>query len=130
MPVRCTIDHDRRFVHVEAKGPVTIDDVLGYFDRLVVENAMPYPKLFDASLAEANLSDQDMMTLGARVSAYALHDPRGPLALVGKDEQIVNFLKRFMNLGLASRPAMLFRRVEDARKWLDRIALEERRPRT
>lgn len=127
MPIRCKIDHDRRFVHVEATGPVTLDDVLAYFDRLVVENAMPYPKLFDATAAQADLSDNDIMTMGARVSAYALHDPRGPLALVAKDEHIVNFLRRFMNLGLARRPAMLFRRVEDARQWLDQMAIEDGR---
>lgn len=125
MPIVCKIDHDRRFVHVEARGLVTIDDVFAYFDRLVVENAMPYPKLFDATAAQADLSDDDIMTMGARVSAYALHDPRGPLALVAKDEQIVNFLRRFMNLGLARRPAMLFRRIEDARRWLDQIARED-----
>lgn len=125
MPIVCKIDHDRRFVHVEAEGLVTIDDVLAYFDTLVVENAMPYPKLFDASAAQAELSDDDIMTMGARVSAYALHDPRGPLALVAKDEHIVNFLRRFMNLGLARRPAMLFRRIEDARRWLEQIAIED-----
>ena len=125
MPIRCTIDHDKHFVHVEATGLVTLDDVLGYFDRLVVENAMPYPKLFDASRATAELSDADVMVLGARVSAYSLHDPRGPLALVAQNERIVELLRRFMNLGMARRPAMLFRRVEDARRWLDRIAIEE-----
>jgi hypothetical protein len=125
MPIRCTIDHDKRFVHVEATGPVTLDDVLAYFDRLVIENAMPYPKLFDASRATAELSDADVMVLGARVSAYSLHDPRGPLALVAQNERIVEFLRRFMNLGMARRPAMLFRRVDDARRWLDRIAIEE-----
>ena len=125
MPIVCKIDHEKRFVHVEAKGPVTIDDVLAYFDKLVIENAMPYPKLFDATAAQADLSDDDIMTMGARVSANALHDPRGPLALVAKDEHIVNFLRRFMNLGLARRPAMLFRRVQDAQRWLDEIAIED-----
>lgn len=125
MPIRCTIDHDKRFVHVEAKGVVTLDDILAYFDRLVVENAMSYPKLFDASGAVAELSDADVMIMGARVSAYALHDPRGPLALVAQNERIVEIMRRFMNLGMARRPAMLFRRVEDARRWLDRLAVED-----
>jgi hypothetical protein len=125
MPIHCMIHHDKRFVHVEATGPVTLDDVLAYFDRLVVENAMPYPKLFDATRAIAELSDADIMVLGARVSAYSLLDPRGPLALVAQNERIVQFLRRFMNLGMARRPARLFRRIEDARRWLDRIAIEE-----
>ena len=125
MPLNCTLDHDKHLVHVDATGPVALDDVLAYFDRLVVENATPYPKLFDASRATAELSDADVMVLGARVSAYSLHDPRGPLALVARNERTVEFLRRYMNLGMARRPAMLFRRVEDARRWLDRTAIEE-----
>ena len=42
---------------------------------------MPYPKLFDAREAEPELSDDDMI-LGARVSAYAVMEPRGPVAAV------------------------------------------------
>ena len=80
MPVRFTIDHDKRYVTVRATGVVLLDEVLDYFDALVTQNAMPYRKLFDAREAQPQLSDDDVMVLGARVSAYAAYDPRGPVA--------------------------------------------------
>jgi hypothetical protein len=121
MPITCTIDHGRRFVSVAAHGPVTLDDVLGYFDKLVVENAMPYPKLFDATNAEPVISDEDLMVLAARVSAYSIYDPRGPVAMVGGSTETKNILRRFMNLGRAPRAAMMFSRVRDARLWLQSL---------
>ena len=127
MPIRYTIDHAKRFVSVVAEGPVTLGDVLGYFDRLVIENAMPYPKLFDATNAEPQLSDEDMMVLGARVSAYAIYEPRGPIALVGGSTETKNVLRRFMNLGRAPRAAMMFSRVRDARSWLESLRDDEQK---
>jgi hypothetical protein len=118
MPLKVEIDHAKRFVTVTTYGRVVLQDILDYFDQMVVENASAYAKLFDASDVNPQLSDADMMVLGARVSAYAAFDPRGPLALVAHDPQARILMRRFMNLGLAQRPAMLFERVKDARVWL------------
>ena len=118
MPVEFQIDHDKRFVTVRAHGVVVLQEILDYFDALVVQDAMAYPKLFDAREAEPRLSDDEVMVLGARVSAYAAHDPRGPIAAV-TGAQANEVLQRFMNLGGAQRPMRLFRTVEDARAWLE-----------
>ena len=64
---------------------------------------------------------------GFGVGARGQESP-GPVALVAKDEQTVNFLRRLMNLDLARRPAMLFRRVDDARSLHDQIAIEDGLP--
>ena len=69
------IDHEKGFVTVRAHGPIVLQELLDYFDALVVQNAMGYPKLFDAREAIPRLSDDDVMELGARVSAYAAFDP-------------------------------------------------------
>lgn len=118
MPVQFEIDHAARFVTVRAHGVVRLAEILDYFDALVVQDAMPYPKLFDAREAEPDLSDDDVMTLGARVSAYAAMDPRGPVAAVAVTKQASAILQRFMNLGGAQRPMRLFTSVEEARAWL------------
>jgi hypothetical protein len=81
---------------------------------------MPYPKLFDAREAEPRLSDDDVMVLGARVSAYAAFDPRGPIAAVATNPKASEILQRFMNLGGAERPMRLFATVEEAMAWLGR----------
>jgi hypothetical protein len=99
VPLDIDIDHTRRVVHTKADGTIVLQQILDYFDRVVVENSLPYAKLFDASAAEFTLSDDDMMVLGARVSAYAAMEPRGPIALiVGSDDADV-LARRFANLG-------------------------------
>ncbi|MCW5737781.1 MAG: hypothetical protein KIS73_26915 [Enhydrobacter sp.] len=118
MPVEFEIDHTERFVQVKAYGVVRLPEILDYFDALVVQDAMPYPKLFDARTAEPDLTDDDVMTLGARVSAYAALEPRGPIAAVAVTKKAGDILQRFMNLGGAPRPMRLFASVEEARSWL------------
>ncbi|MBS0522467.1 MAG: hypothetical protein JSS04_02440 [Proteobacteria bacterium] len=92
---------------------------MDYFDALVVQDAMGYPKLFDAREAEPRLSDDDVMVLGARVSAYEVHDPRGPVAAVAMGREARAILQRFMNLGGTRRPMRLFESIEEARAWLE-----------
>ncbi len=122
MPLQYTIDHDRRLVEVTAQGAVVLQDILDYFDAVMVQNAMPYDKLFDAANGQFTLSDDDMMALGARVSAYAAADPRGPIAIVVGDDQTNLLAHRFANLGSAARPVKIFRHAADARRWLNSLS--------
>ena len=118
LAVEYRIDHGKGFVTVRAHGPVVLEELLDYFDALVVQNAMGYPKLFDAREAAPCLSDDDVMVLGARVSAYAAYEPRGPIAAVAMGKEASAILQRFMNLGGAERPMRLFGTIEEARRWL------------
>ncbi len=118
MPLRYAIDHAQRLVHVTAEGVVQLADILDYLDSVAVKEAMPYGKLFDASGGDLVLSDDDMMVLGARVSAYAEMEPRGPVALVVDSEKSNVLARRFANLGGAKRPAKVFRDAVEARLWL------------
>lgn len=118
MPLTFKIDHDRRFVQVDTEGVVTLDEVLVYYEGLVTGNAMSYPKLFDTSNSVISLSSEELMTLGAWVSAFAEHDPRGPIALLCTTEENENTLRRYMSLGRARRPIKLFKSRTRAMKWL------------
>ena len=118
MPVKFKIDHVRRFVDVEGRDEVTLRDLLGYLDALVTDNGMPYRKLVDFRDVMPRLSDDDVMVLGARVSAYAHLEPRGPIAIVSTNDLTDLFIRRFMNLGGARRPMRLFTSVDEARQWL------------
>lgn len=119
MPLKFTIDHEKRFVHVTAEGRVVLKDVEDYFDALMVQDAMPYPKLLDCTRAQFEATDDDMMTLGARVSAYAAVDPRGPICLVAVTDHEIDMLRRFSNLGGASRASKIVTTVDEGRQWLD-----------
>jgi len=118
VPVDFQIDRENQFVTVTMHGVVVLQEILDYFDALVVEDAMRYPKLIDTRQAQPQLSDDDVMVLGARVSAYAAYDPRGPIATVVTSRQTTEFLRRFMNLGGAERPMQIFTTMEEARAWL------------
>jgi hypothetical protein len=118
VPVDCEIDHASRFVRVSAHGVVLLQEILDYFDTLVVQDAMSYPKLFDARRAEPRLSDDDMMILGAFVSAYGAFDPRGPVGAVATSTPAVSIIRRFMNLSAPDRPMRLFSSIEAALDWL------------
>jgi len=118
MPLTFKIDHEKRFVSIHTEGVVTLDEILVYYEGIVVGDAMAYPKLFDASNSILQLSSEDLMTLGAWVSAFAQHDPRGPIALLCTTEENENTFRRYMNLGRARRPIKLFKSKTRAMKWL------------
>lgn len=103
---------------METEGVVHLTDILDYLDSVAVKEAMPYGKLFDTSGGDFMLSDDDMMVLGARVSAYAEMEPRGPVALVVASETANVLARRFANLGGARRPVKVFRDAGEARAWL------------
>ena len=118
MPLSYKIDHEKRFVSAKTSGVVSLDDILVYYEALVVQEAMSYHKLFDASEGDLQLSDDDLMTLGAWVSAFSQYDPRGPIAILCTTQQTENTMRRYMNLGGAKRPVKMFRSRTRAMKWL------------
>lgn len=119
MPIRWTISHEKRQVVAATTGVVTLKDVEDYLDALVVAEAMPYAKLFDASDVEPQASDHDVMMLGARMRAYVETLPGGPLAFVVTTQVAREFVDRYLNLTAASRPVNIFQTVGEARRWLD-----------
>ena len=119
MPIQFTIDHAKRFVRARAEGEIALTDIEAFSDAVMVENAMPYRKLFDGRLAIAKYDDNDVMMLGARMSAYANNlEPRGAVAFIAGSEAASDLAKRFLNLSKSSRPGKVFLEEEPARKWL------------
>lgn len=98
---------------------MTLKDVESYLDALVVADAMPYAKLFDASDVDPRGSDDDVMTLGARMRAYVATLTAGPLAIVVTTSAAREFVDRFLNLAAAPRPVKIFPTADEARRWLD-----------
>jgi hypothetical protein len=118
LPVEFEIDHQKRFIYARAHGPVVLQEILDYFDAVTLQEAAAYPKLFDAREMVPQLSDDDIMVLGARVSAYAAFDPRGAVAAVAETAEARDGVRRYMNFAGARRPMRLFNSVEEARAWL------------
>ena len=118
MPIVTTIDNAAQIVEVHGSGTLVLADFLECFDSIVVNDAMSYAKIFDAGDCSAELSDADMMELGACVSAYAAFEPRGPIAIVVAHDRGIAKARRFLNLGGAERPGRIFATKREARVWL------------
>ena len=119
MPIQWTISHPAKLVVAVCKGTITRQDIEGYLDAVVVSDGSAYRKIFDMTKAELELSDADMMELGARIRAYATLGPIGPLALVASSPQSYERARLFAALADAKRPLRIFRELHDARRWLD-----------
>lgn len=118
MPLEWKISHPDRMVEAVARGRFDLEDAERYFDDLMVSGALPYHKLFDASQASSFITGEDMMTLGARMSAYIQLGPLGPLAIVAPSPGLRQQARLFATLAPADRPLKIFNTVEAARKWL------------
>jgi hypothetical protein len=49
LPITWKISADERLVLARAEGLVTLKDIENYLDAIVMSDAQPYAKLFDAS---------------------------------------------------------------------------------
>jgi hypothetical protein len=119
VPISWTIDHDQRMLTAVCEGDVTLSDIEGYLDAVVVAGTMPYRKLFDGSRSGSRMSDEEMMLLGARIRAYHGDGKMGPLAIVVTTEHTHGLARLFGALAAADRPIKIFREVRAARRWLD-----------
>lgn len=119
MPLTWTISHQTKSVTAIAKDAVTLLDLQSYLDAVVVEDAMGYRKLFDASNGALTLNENEMMALGARIRAYAATAKMGPLALVATTPQAYDQARSYTALAGADRPMQIFRDLTTARKWLE-----------
>ena len=121
MPITFKIDHARRFVVARAEGQVTLDHIETFTDAVVVADAMPYRKLFDGRTAFGKYTDEEVMRLAARISAYASFERRGALAIVPAVAYF-ELASRFVNLGQSDRPVRVFLDVDMAERWLEEQA--------
>jgi hypothetical protein len=119
MPIRFTIDHAKRHVEARAEGETGLAHFEDFLDAIVVQGALPYRKLFDSRKAVGKLSDDDVMMLGARMSAYTRGlGPIGAIAFVVASAAPSSFATRVVNLAASDRPARVFHSEDEARKWL------------
>ena len=119
MPLQWTISHPTRLVVAIASGELRPEDIESYFDEVARANASAYRKLFYASQATADLSDDELMALGARIRAYVALGPIGPVAIVVPTVATHEQALIFAALAEADRPIRVFRELHLARQWLD-----------
>jgi hypothetical protein len=120
MPIKWTISTADRLVTARAQGLVTLQDVEALLDDLVVNDALPYRKLFDGRGSIGKYDDNDVMAIAARISAYnSSLDLTGAAAIVVETQEHYDTALRFANIGQAKRAIRVFFSPEEARAWLD-----------
>lgn len=119
MPIHWTISKPTKLVIAVCKDTVTRGDIEGYLDALVVADVLSYRKIFDLTQGTVDLSDDDMMALGARIRAYATTGALGPLAIVASTPDSHERAHMFAALADARRPIKIFSELHKARQWLD-----------
>jgi hypothetical protein len=122
MPISVHVDHEARLVRTVASGPVTFRDTWSYHETLVLQDALSYAKLMDATGATFIHDDDEMMQLGARVSAYREVGDRGPVAVVASTDHQRDMLRRYFNLTGGAFPSGIFDTELEARRWLREVA--------
>jgi hypothetical protein len=122
MPLRWEIFHDQKLVHIRAEGRVTLPEMEEHFDALAVADVLQYGKLFDVTRADLIYTEEDVLAMGARLSAYTATLKSGPLAVIGLNDTARSAFRRFVNISPARRPARLFKTEEQARAWLREVA--------
>jgi hypothetical protein len=119
VPITWTIDHEARLLTAVAEGEITLGDLEGYLDAVVVAGSMPYRKLFDGTRADSGMTDEEMMALGARIRAYHGMGTMGALAIVAASENTYGLARLFGALAAADRPIKIFRDLKTARRWIE-----------
>lgn len=128
MPVQWTVSHPARLVIAVARGDLRLRDIETYLDDVVTANILAYRKIFDMTQATPDLSDDEMLTLGARIRAYIALGELGPLAIVATTEKSYQQARMFAALAEADRPITIFRELHLARQWLDSLPEDTARP--
>jgi hypothetical protein len=118
MPIKVKVDHARRWVEAVAEGELSLEDIEEFLDAVIVADALPYRKLFDGRASYGKYTDEEVMRLAARLSAYASMGRRGSVALV-TPVQYFELASRVLNLDRRDQPGRIFLDADEARAWLE-----------
>jgi hypothetical protein len=117
MPIYLDISRlDRRIV-MSAHGHVTPEEIADNLKKIRAADVLHYGKIIDVTLAEYELTKEQIDSLAAMLRNQAADRSRGPLAFV-IDPKRQAFANAFAEATKGDRPVMIFHTLRDARKWL------------
>jgi hypothetical protein len=125
MPIRYSVDrlHGRLLTH--ADGVVTFQDINAHLDLEQRDHNLDRPELIDARGATTRLTTGQIRRLVQRAANMLRVADLGPTAIVTNDDVIFGMARMYAlladSVGVA---AEVFRDVDSASRWLNRIAAE------
>ena len=120
MPLHWTIDSRACLVTVIANGEIVYGDACDLLDTISAVNAHAYRKMIDGRLGRSSMTDEELLTLCARIRNIHQRNTVGAIAVVATPPQTVRFTRLLGVLATADRPMKIFARIRQARSWLDR----------
>jgi hypothetical protein len=115
------IESKTRRVTITADGDFTRADMESYLKAADAGGAVTWSKLFDGRSGRPAMSREDMLALGVLFRGYHLRGPVGALAVVVPENQAERVDRLLGILAAADRPMRVFRELEPARRWLERL---------
>lgn len=119
MPLYWTIDSKKRLFTGVGKGDVTLADAMSLLEVLAGAKALTYRKLFDGRAVQSAMTNDELLTVCARIRTYHEQGPVGALAMVATREQMEKYARLLGALAAADRPIKMFNSPRPALSWLD-----------
>lgn len=124
MPISLQTLEDEKILIATIVGEATLGELEESLDKINIAGMLSWRKLLDLRHGEVVLDNDEVMRLAARTSAYAGEGTLGAIALVVPRDNRQRAASHFLYLTQGKRRAQIFHTMEDARRWLDRIAAQ------
>jgi hypothetical protein len=120
MPLQWRIDHERCRVTATLLNATGEQELYEFLGEVIAQNAMRYPKLFDASAATKWITPGRIGPIAATARLYGRMGlgPIGPLAIVVADQRANRRAQEYEVVSDADRRVRIFRQVQEAEEWL------------
>ena len=119
MTVTYDRDDRRRRIIVQLAGAFELPAALAFVDRLAVEEAWSYGRLYDTSKLATAPTMSELQAIVDRVQAIAAERPRGPVAIVSPDARIFAMVQTSASRLAGTVDIAVFRTLDEGRQWLD-----------
>lgn len=123
MPIHYVIDHVHGRLVTRADGVVTFHDINAHLDVEQRNGDLHRPELVDASGATTDLTAEQVRRLVQRAADMLRDVQLGPMAIVANNDVVYGMARMYSMLaeGVGAN-AEVFRDVESAARWLDRLS--------
>jgi hypothetical protein len=127
MPIRYSVDRLHGWLLTHADGVVTFHDINAHLDIEQRDRNLARPELIDARGATTDLTAEEIRRLVQRATNMLRVVELGPTAIVTDDDVAFGMARMYSLLAEgAGVVAEVFRDMESATRWLDRMAAERK----
>jgi hypothetical protein len=127
VPIRYSVDRLHGWLLTHADGVVTFHDINAHLDIEQRDHNLGRPELIDARGAMTDLTSEQIRRLVQRATNMLRLVELGPTAIVTDDDVAFGMARMYSLLAeSAGVVAEVFRDLEPATRWLDRMAAERK----